>query len=139
MSARNRELVTLLLAGLVASAAFASAWIQSTSAIDYGWVPWAALLGGVFVIAHIVTRATVPHADPTLLPLPDAASPSRSSALPLSSAPQSPAGWFTLDAGPNPVVLTDARSEPTVTALCRGLGADPVVPCSPGGDAALVA
>ncbi len=69
MSARNRELVTLLLAGLVASAAFASAWIQSTSAIDYGWVPWAALLGGVFVIAHIVTRATVPHADPTLLPL----------------------------------------------------------------------
>jgi diphosphomevalonate decarboxylase len=47
--------------------------------------------------------------------------------------------WFTLDAGPNPVVLTDEKSEPTVTALCRGLGADPVVPCTPGGDAALVA
>jgi len=46
--------------------------------------------------------------------------------------------WFTLDAGPNPVVLTDAKSEATVTALCRGLGADPVVPCTPGGDAALV-
>ena len=46
--------------------------------------------------------------------------------------------WFTLDAGPNPVVLTDEKSEPTVTALCRGLGADPVVPCSPGGDAELV-
>jgi len=46
--------------------------------------------------------------------------------------------WFTLDAGPNPVVLTDEKHEPTVTALCRGLGADPVVPCSPGGDAALV-
>jgi len=46
--------------------------------------------------------------------------------------------WFTLDAGPNPVVLTDEKSEPTVTALCRGLGADPVVPCTPGGDAALV-
>src|SRR6185295_7703222 len=46
--------------------------------------------------------------------------------------------WFTLDAGPNPVVLTDEKSEPTVTALCRGLGADPVVPCTPGGDAVMV-
>lgn len=46
--------------------------------------------------------------------------------------------WFTLDAGPNPVVLTDERHEVAVTALCRGIGADPVVPCAPGGDAALV-
>ena len=69
MSARNRELVTLFLAGLVASTAFAGAWFQSTDAIDYGWVPWALLLGGVFLVAHVVTRLTVPHADPTLLPL----------------------------------------------------------------------
>jgi cell division protein FtsW (lipid II flippase) len=69
MSARNRELVTLFLAALVASAAFASAWFQSTGAVDYGWVPWAVLLAGVFVVAHVVTRLTVPHADPTLLPL----------------------------------------------------------------------
>jgi len=46
--------------------------------------------------------------------------------------------WFTLDAGPNPVVLTNEKSEPTVTALCRGLGAEPVVPCTPGGDAVVV-
>ncbi len=69
MSARNRELVTLFLAGLVASTAFAAAWVQSANAIDYGWVPWAVLLGGIFVVAHVVTRLTVPHADPTLLPL----------------------------------------------------------------------
>ncbi len=69
MSARNRELLTLLLAGLVASAAFASAWFQDAAAIDYGWLPWAALLAGVFLVAHLVTRATVPNADPTLLPL----------------------------------------------------------------------
>jgi cell division protein FtsW (lipid II flippase) len=69
MSARNRELVTLFLAALVASAAFASAWFQSTGAVDYGWVPWAVLLAGIFVVAHVVTRLTVPHADPTLLPL----------------------------------------------------------------------
>jgi cell division protein FtsW (lipid II flippase) len=69
MSARNRELATLFLAALVASTAFASAWFQSTDAIDYGWVPWAILLGGIFVAAHVVTRITVPYADPTLLPL----------------------------------------------------------------------
>jgi cell division protein FtsW (lipid II flippase) len=69
VSARNRELLTLFLAGLVASTAFAAAWIQTTDAIDYGWVPWALLLAGVFAVAHVVTRLTVPHADPTLLPL----------------------------------------------------------------------
>jgi diphosphomevalonate decarboxylase len=46
--------------------------------------------------------------------------------------------WFTLDAGPNPVVLTNHEHEAAVAALCRGLGADPVVTCSPGGDAVLV-
>jgi len=56
-------------AWLVASTAFAAAWVQSANAIDYGWVPWAVLLGGIFVVAHVVTRLTVPHADPTLLPL----------------------------------------------------------------------
>jgi cell division protein FtsW (lipid II flippase) len=69
MSTRNRELATLFLAGLVASTAFAGAWFQSANAIDYGWVPWAVLLGGLFMVAHVVTRLTVPHADPTLLPL----------------------------------------------------------------------
>ena len=60
MSARNRELATLFLAALVASAAFASAWFQDAGAIDYGWVPWAVVLGGLFAVAHVVTRATVP-------------------------------------------------------------------------------
>jgi cell division protein FtsW (lipid II flippase) len=69
VSARNRELLTLFLAGLVASTAFAAAWIQTTDAIDYGWVPWALLLAGIFAVAHVVTRLTVPYADPTLLPL----------------------------------------------------------------------
>jgi cell division protein FtsW (lipid II flippase) len=69
VSARNRELITLLLAGLVASSAFASAWIAGAAAIDYGWLPWAGLLAGLFVVAHVVARATVPDADPMLLPL----------------------------------------------------------------------
>ena len=69
MTARNRELVILALAGVVASGAFASAWFREAAAIDYGWVPWAALLGGVFVAAHLVARLTVPDANPTLLPI----------------------------------------------------------------------
>jgi len=69
MTARNRELVILALAGIVASVAFAGAWFREAAAIDYGWVPWAVLLAGIFVVAHTVARLTVPDADPTLLPI----------------------------------------------------------------------
>jgi hypothetical protein len=69
MTARNRELFILVLAGVVASGAFATAWFREAAAIDYGWVPWAVLLGGIFVVAHLVARMTVPDADPTLLPI----------------------------------------------------------------------
>jgi cell division protein FtsW (lipid II flippase) len=69
VSTRNRELLTLLLAGLVASTAFASAWIADAAQIDQGWLPYAALLAGIFLAAHLVARVIVPEADPTLLPL----------------------------------------------------------------------
>jgi diphosphomevalonate decarboxylase len=45
--------------------------------------------------------------------------------------------WFTLDAGPNPVLLTDAAHEVAAEALARACGAQDVVRCVPGGDAAL--
>ena len=69
MSARNRELATLVLAGLVASSAFASAWLSDLATIDYGWLPWAGVLAAIALVAHLVARWTVPDADPTLLPL----------------------------------------------------------------------
>jgi diphosphomevalonate decarboxylase len=43
--------------------------------------------------------------------------------------------WFTLDAGPNPVLLTDAANAARVEALARECGAQDVVTCVPGGDA----
>lgn len=46
--------------------------------------------------------------------------------------------WFTLDAGPNPVLLTDASHELAAEALCRAAGAIDVVRCVPGGDAMLI-
>jgi diphosphomevalonate decarboxylase len=45
--------------------------------------------------------------------------------------------WFTLDAGPNPVLLTDAAHEVAAEALARACGALDVVRCVPGGDAEL--
>ncbi|TQF14077.1 diphosphomevalonate decarboxylase [Myxococcus llanfairpwllgwyngyllgogerychwyrndrobwllllantysiliogogogochensis] len=45
--------------------------------------------------------------------------------------------WFTLDAGPNPVLLTDAANEVAAEALARACGALDVIRCVPGGDAAL--
>jgi diphosphomevalonate decarboxylase len=45
--------------------------------------------------------------------------------------------WFTLDAGPNPVLLTDARDEKIAAKAIVELGARHVVQCAPGGDAVL--
>ncbi|MGI8972778.1 MAG: FtsW/RodA/SpoVE family cell cycle protein [Gaiella sp.] len=69
MTARAKELATLVFAALIASTAFASAWIAGASELDPGWVPWALVLAGVFLLAHLATRITVPDADPVLLPL----------------------------------------------------------------------
>jgi diphosphomevalonate decarboxylase len=43
--------------------------------------------------------------------------------------------WFTLDAGPNPVLLTQSSDEKKVAQMLRAHGADEVVRCAPGGDA----
>jgi cell division protein FtsW (lipid II flippase) len=69
VTARNRELVNLVVAGLVASAAFASVWIAREGDVSLGWAAWALALAGLYLAAHLVTRITVPLADPTLLPL----------------------------------------------------------------------
>jgi diphosphomevalonate decarboxylase len=45
--------------------------------------------------------------------------------------------WFTLDAGPNPVLLTTAADEPRALRLLKALRAGEVVRCRPGGDARL--
>ncbi|NOK19885.1 diphosphomevalonate decarboxylase [Corallococcus carmarthensis] len=46
--------------------------------------------------------------------------------------------WFTLDAGPNPVLLTTSAHEVAAEALARACGAVDVVRCVPGGDATLL-
>ncbi|MBI3183974.1 MAG: diphosphomevalonate decarboxylase [Myxococcales bacterium] len=44
--------------------------------------------------------------------------------------------WFTLDAGPNPVLLTEASREEDAKQLARAAGAREVIACGPGGDPA---
>lgn len=46
--------------------------------------------------------------------------------------------WFTLDAGPNPVLLTDAAHEERAVELAKACGAREVVRCHPGGDARVI-
>jgi diphosphomevalonate decarboxylase len=43
--------------------------------------------------------------------------------------------WFTLDAGPNPVILTNAATENAALELARASGAIEVIKSMPGGDA----
>ncbi|HEY7732206.1 MAG TPA: FtsW/RodA/SpoVE family cell cycle protein [Gaiellaceae bacterium] len=69
MSARNRELANLILAGLVSTAAFASVTIALEDEVAYGSLVWVAVFAGVYLVAHLIARRTVPHADPALLPL----------------------------------------------------------------------
>lgn len=46
--------------------------------------------------------------------------------------------WFTLDAGPNPFILTDAAHENEAERIAMACGAREVLHCSPGGDARLI-
>lgn len=46
--------------------------------------------------------------------------------------------WFTLDAGPNPVLLTDEAHLEAVEAFAKAAGAKKTLRCAPGGDARLV-
>jgi len=69
VSARNKELVNLCFAALVASAAFASVSIVTTGVVSTHWLGYAGVVFGLYITAHLVARSTVPYADPTLLPI----------------------------------------------------------------------
>jgi cell division protein FtsW (lipid II flippase) len=69
VNARNRELFNLILAGLVATAAFASVTIALEDQVSYDQLVWVGVFGAVYLVAHLVARRTVPFADPALLPL----------------------------------------------------------------------
>ncbi len=69
MTARNRELLHLVVAALVAAAAFASVSIAASGEVEGGWALPVAVVFALYVAAHVVARATVPLGDAALLPL----------------------------------------------------------------------
>lgn len=69
MTARNRELLGLVIAGLIASVALASVTIARDAEVSASAVTWGAMFLALYLVAHVVTRRTVPYADGALLPL----------------------------------------------------------------------
>ena len=69
MSLRNRELITLLSAGVIVTLGFTSVYLAQQSKISSASISYTAIFLGVYLGAHFVTRYQLPYADPYLLPL----------------------------------------------------------------------
>ena len=69
MSARNRELLSLIAVGALTAIGFASVYIARQEVVSTGSLSYAGVFLGVYLAAHLVARFTVPHADPYLLPM----------------------------------------------------------------------
>jgi cell division protein FtsW (lipid II flippase) len=69
MTARNKELLSLVVVGALTAIGFASVYMARESVISTGSLSYAAILLGLYLVAHIVARLAVPNADPYLLPM----------------------------------------------------------------------
>src|SRR5205823_5456209 len=68
LSNRNRELLYLIVVGLLTAMGFASVYIARQSHVSGASLTYAVFFG-LYLVAHLVARFTVPYADPYLLPL----------------------------------------------------------------------
>jgi len=69
MTERNRELTYLLAVGALTGVGFASVYIARQSVVSWGSLTYAGIFVGLYLAAHVIARATVPNADPYLLPM----------------------------------------------------------------------
>ncbi len=69
LSYRNRELLSLVVVGAITGVGFASVYIALKAKLSTGSLGYAAFFFALYLAAHVVTRLTVPLADPYLLPL----------------------------------------------------------------------
>jgi cell division protein FtsW (lipid II flippase) len=69
VSARNRELAGVVFAAVLAGIALSSVTIARNTEVSARAVVYGAAFLGLYLIAHVVSRRTVPYADGALLPL----------------------------------------------------------------------
>jgi cell division protein FtsW (lipid II flippase) len=69
LSLRNRELANLVAVGVLTGLGFASVYIARQHVVSTGSLSYAVFFLCLYVAAHLVTRLTVPYADPYLLPI----------------------------------------------------------------------
>jgi cell division protein FtsW (lipid II flippase) len=69
MTLRNRELAALLTVGVLTAIGFATVYIALKAQISGGSLGYAVFFFGLYLVAHVVARLTVPLADPYLLPM----------------------------------------------------------------------
>ena len=69
LSYRNRELFYLSVVGILTGLGFASVYIARQSEVSWGSLSYALFFFALYLIAHLVTRWTVPNADPYLMPM----------------------------------------------------------------------
>jgi cell division protein FtsW (lipid II flippase) len=66
---RNRELAALLTVGVLTAIGFATVYIALKSQVSNGSLGYAVFFFGLYLVAHVLARITVPLADPYLLPM----------------------------------------------------------------------
>jgi cell division protein FtsW (lipid II flippase) len=69
MRARERELLGIIVAGLIAGSALATVTITREGVVAPGAAVYGVAFLGLYLAAHLVVRRTVPYADGALLPL----------------------------------------------------------------------
>ena len=69
MSLRNRELVNLVVVGVMTAIGFASVYIARQAVVSTASLSYAGFFFALYLAAHLVCRLTVPYADPYLLPM----------------------------------------------------------------------
>ncbi len=69
MTARNRELLNLIVVGMLTAAGFASVYIAQKGVVSTASLSYAAFFLALFLAAHVVVRIVLPNADPYLLPI----------------------------------------------------------------------
>jgi cell division protein FtsW (lipid II flippase) len=66
---RNRELSYLVAVSALTGIGFASVYIARQAVVSWDSLTYAGIFIGLYLVAHVVARFTVPFADPYLLPL----------------------------------------------------------------------